>query len=118
MPSKPTPRLYRTSKTIFVGDVLLMPIIIGFFTFFSHLVSYFSQSIRITSDSIELKKGIINIDRTEVPHSKINSIQVRQGIFGRLFNFGNVTISTGNDTSGIVFKHIESPNELKDSLTY
>jgi uncharacterized membrane protein YdbT with pleckstrin-like domain len=111
-------KLYRTSKTIFIGDVLLMPIIIGFFLFFSHLITYFSQSIKVTNDSIELKKGIINIDKTEVPHSKINSVQVKQGIFGRMFNFGDVIMSTGNDTSGIKFRHIESPNELKESLSF
>lgn len=111
-------KIYRTSKTIFIGDVLLMPIIIGFFMLVAHLITYFSQSIRITKDSIELKKGIIFIDKTEVPHSKINSIQVKQGIFGRMFNFGDVIMSTGNDTSGIKFQHIDSPNELKESLNF
>ncbi len=93
-----------------------MPILVGFYFFFSHLVTYFSQSIKVTDDSIELKKGIINVVKTEVPHSKINSIQVKQGIFGRMFNFGEVIISTGNDIAGIKFRHIESPNKLKDSL--
>lgn len=118
MSAKPNNRVYRTSKTIFIGDVVLMPVIIGFFTFFPHLLQYFSQSIKVTNDSIELKKGIINIEKVEVPHSKVNSVYVKQGIFGRLFDFGDVTVSTGNDTAGIVYKHIEAPNDLKDSVTY
>ncbi len=111
-------QVFKTSKIIFLGDILLMPVLIGFYTFIRNLISYYSEIITATPDSLEMKKGILVVEKIEVPYSKVNSIHIKQSILGRIFNFGTVTISTGNDTTGIVFRNIHSPNELKQRVNF
>ncbi len=111
-------QVFKTSKIIFLGDILLMPILIGFYTFIRNLIYYYSETITTTPDSLEMKRGILVVEKIEVPYSKVNSIHIKQSILGRIFNFGTVIISTGNDTTGIVFRNIHSPNELKQRVNF
>ena len=59
-----------------------------------------------------LKRGVISRRTLEMNLTRIESIDVRQGIFGRLFNFGDVNIrGTGSGMEPI--RGIDSPIEFR-----
>ena len=112
--------IYRQSIFFLVSkliiDVLLMAVLIGFVTAIKHLLEYFKVQIELTDKTVILKMGILTSNVTEVPYSKINSISVRKGIVGSMLGYGDIVILTGNDVSGIVFKGIENPDQLKMAI--
>lgn len=108
---------YHTSKIIIFIDLLLCLVLVGFLFLPKHLIKYFSQLIELDAYTLTMKKGIFNIDIIEVPYDKVNSVSVKQTFLGRIFNYGDVIIYTGNDVAGLEFKMIDKPNELRDDIS-
>ncbi len=48
------------------------------------------------------------------PLNKINGVQVRQGLFGKIFNYGTVSITTASTVFN--FDYIDKPNDFKTIL--
>lgn len=109
-------KVFRMSKILFLGDLLLMPILLGFYWFLKHLISYFTQVIIAKEQSLELRQGLLNVNIIEIPYSKLNAITIQQSWLGRLFNFGTVSLNTGGDEAEIVFPNIASPKELQQII--
>jgi uncharacterized membrane protein YdbT with pleckstrin-like domain len=80
------------------------------------LTSYFAVRVRLEKQHIVLTTGIVSKQTADIPYEKINSVTVKQGIFGRIFGFGNLVVFTGNDTSGIKVIGIDKPNEIKQAV--
>lgn len=74
--------------------VLLLPIYgIGLIAFLIAAVKYYSTELAITNKRVIAKVGFIRRSTVEINLQKIESIQVNQGVIGRIFNFGTVIIS-------------------------
>ncbi len=106
-------RVFRISKILFLGDLLFMPVLIGFYWFVKHLISYFTQVIIAKTNSLEMRQGLLNINIIEIPYSKLNSINIQQNWLGRIFDFGTISLNTGGDEVEIVFHNITAPRELQ-----
>ena len=61
----------------------------------------------LTNKRIILKTGIIMRNSKELMLRKCESINVKQSILGRIFNYGDVIVSTGEEKD--VFQYIWSP---------
>ena len=71
-----------------------------------------TTEIAVTDRRVILKRGVISRRTLEMNLTRIESIDVRQGIFGRLFNFGDVNIrGTGSGMEPI--RCIDSPIEFR-----
>jgi uncharacterized membrane protein YdbT with pleckstrin-like domain len=58
--------------------------------------------LAITNKRVISKRGLIDRTTMEMNIEKVESIQVRQGVFGRMCNFGSLIISgAGNPLEGI-----------------
>ena len=97
-------------------DFLLMIIIIGFYLVIKHLLPYTHNTVTLTDKSVILRRGVFSVATTEVPYTKINTVSVKVSLVGKLLDYGDVVIFTGNDASGIAFKSIQSPEMLKSKL--
>jgi uncharacterized membrane protein YdbT with pleckstrin-like domain len=75
---------------------------------------HFSHKIAITEDGVMMKTGIIQTKTREIPFNNINLVEVSQGIFGKILNYGNLDLSTGGDQVEIGFKHLHNPQRFKD----
>lgn len=100
----------------FIKDIILMLVLIGFITFTLRLLRFLSESLKLEESHIKLKTGIISNHEVVIPYEKINSVSVKQGLLGLILNYGNIIIFTGNDSSGILFKDIDSPVKLRDLI--
>lgn len=115
-------KTYRTSRTMFMlamtVDLLLLCPTFGIWIIFMirHILTYMNQSLIIGQQGLVLKTGILRVQTHDIRYSKINSITVSKGMMGRMFGYGTITIFTGNDVSGIKFKNVDNPDQIKREI--
>ncbi len=69
----------------------------------------------VTNERVITLNGVVNKSSYDIALEKINDISTSQSLFGRMFNFGDVTLESGNDTP-VLMHGIASPLEFKKSL--
>lgn len=75
-------------------------------------IRYFTTELAITNKRVIAKFGLISRSTIEINLQKIESIQVSQGILGRIFNFGSIVVSgAGNPQAPI--PGISSPLQFR-----
>jgi uncharacterized membrane protein YdbT with pleckstrin-like domain len=68
-----------------------------FFLLLKIAIEYKTTEIAITNKRIIAKFGLIERKTIELNLLKVESIQVEQGVIGRLFNYGTIIISGGGN---------------------
>lgn len=71
-------------------------------------VRYKSTELAVTTKRVIVKHGFIRRQTVEINLNKVESIQVDQGVLGRLFNFGTLVVS-GTGTSHAPIAGISEP---------
>jgi uncharacterized membrane protein YdbT with pleckstrin-like domain len=69
----------------------------------------------ITNKRVILKQGIISRKTEEMKIKSIETIEIDQGIWGRIFGFGTVKV-TGRGISDVTFKSIDDPIAVKREI--
>jgi uncharacterized membrane protein YdbT with pleckstrin-like domain len=69
----------------------------------------------VTNKRVILKRGIISRKTEEVKLTSIETVEINQGIFGRIFGFGTVKV-TGRGISDLIFKGIDNPMSVKREI--
>jgi uncharacterized membrane protein YdbT with pleckstrin-like domain len=69
----------------------------------------------VTNKRVILKKGIISRKSEEMKISSIETVEIIQGVIGRIFGFGTVKV-TGRGISDLVFKNINDPMDVKRKI--
>ncbi|MCU7927790.1 MAG: PH domain-containing protein [Candidatus Thiodiazotropha sp. (ex Dulcina madagascariensis)] len=82
---------------LLLGLILLPLYGIGLVFLASAAIAYYTTELAITNKRVIAKFGLIRRNTIEMNISKVESIQVDQGILGRLFNFGSVLVSGAGD---------------------
>lgn len=78
-------------------------------------IVYRSTELAVTNKRIIVKWGLIQRNTIEMFLDKVESIQIDQGIFGRLLDFGSITISgTGGDKSPV--HNVSQPLEFRKAF--
>lgn len=84
------------SHLIFFG-VILAPVVIGLVLLLMAFIRYKTTELAITNKRVIAKFGFISRHTIELNINKVESIQVSQGILGRIFDYGSLTISGAGD---------------------
>jgi len=93
--------LWSMLPEIILGIVLL-PVVVGLFFLIRVYLRYISTELAFTNKRVIAKFGFIRRQTIELHMSKIESIQVEQGILGRIFDYGTLVISgAGNPQAPI-----------------
>ena len=66
----------------------------------------------VTNKRVILKRGIISRKTDEMKIASIETVEIDQGVFGRIFGFGTVRV-TGRGISDVVFKGMDDPMSVK-----
>ena len=93
---------------IALGVLLLPAFGIGLIFLVIAYIRYKSTELAVTTKRIIVKSGFIRRQTVEINLSKAESIQVDQGILGRVFDFGTLVIS-GTGTSHAPLVGIAEP---------
>jgi uncharacterized membrane protein YdbT with pleckstrin-like domain len=67
----------------------------------------------LTNHRIVLETGILSRRSMDSRLDKVNNVEHRQSLWGRLLNFGEVEIDTASETGAAVFRNIANPLEFK-----
>lgn len=97
-------------------------IILGFVTFgITWLIALYEflrlryMELGVTNKRAILKRGIISRRTEEMKLTSIETVEIDQGIIGRILGFGKVRL-TGRGTSDFVFKGIDDPIAVKRQI--
>lgn len=95
-------------------DLLAMAIIVGFFWFIRDLIYFFTTKLIITSKRITGHKGLIHTVDLDSQLDKITGVRVEQGLFGKIFNYGTICVTTAS--SVFRFDNISKPGKFRAAL--
>jgi len=65
-----------------------------------------------TNKRVVFKKGIISRQTEEMKLGSIETVEIDQGVIGRMLGFGTIKV-TGRGISDVVFKGVDDPMEVK-----
>lgn len=85
---------------------------LGIVLFFKALVASLTTELVVTSKRVIVKKGLISRITVEMNHSKVESINVKQSIFGRLHNYGTIQIN-GSGGGRCLIPYIDKPLQFR-----
>ena len=102
------------------GDARLGTIAMGFaavgvISLIWAVVVFWSTEIAITNMRVLHKIGLISRKTTEIPLNRIASVEVNQSILGRIFGFGDVSVS-GTDGNNALMKGITDPLKFRSAI--
>ena len=66
----------------------------------------------VTNKRVILKTGFISRHTEEMKLNSIETVEIRQGVMGRMFGFGTIEV-TGRGISDVVFKGVDDPMGVK-----
>jgi uncharacterized membrane protein YdbT with pleckstrin-like domain len=100
---------------IAIGIVLLPAFGLGLVFLVIAYVRYKSVELAVTTKRVIVKHGFITRHTVEMNLNKVESIQVEQGLLGRLFNFGTLIVS-GTGASHAPLAGIADPMEFRKAF--
>lgn len=107
--------IWSLSPLLFLGVVFLPFYGLGLLFLIAAAIRYFTTELAITNKRVVAKFGFISRSTIEINLQKIESIQVNQGIIGRIFNFGSIIVSgAGNPQAPI--PGISSPLNFRNAF--
>lgn len=107
--------LWTLSVPIVLGAVLLVVFGLGLVFWGIAYIKYKTTELAITNKRVIAKFGFIRRKTIEINISKVESIQVEQGILGRLFNYGTLVISGGGNPQAPI-PGISDPIEFRKAF--
>ncbi len=81
----------------------------------SVLITFLTSEFGVTNKRIIAKTGFIRRNSIEILLKKVEGIKVNQGILGRIFNYGTITVS-GTGGAQDPFKKISCPLTLRNQV--
>jgi membrane protein YdbS with pleckstrin-like domain len=77
--------------------VLLLPVGIGLVLLIAAWIKRATTEVAVTTHRVIVKRGLIRRDTVELNIQKIESVQVLQGLLGRMFDFGTIAVAGGGN---------------------
>lgn len=69
----------------------------------------------VTNKRVILKTGIISRNTEEMKLTSIETVEIEQSVWGRMFGYGTVKL-TGRGISDVTFKNIDDPMTVKREI--
>lgn len=80
--------------------------------FIVNLIEYATSEFAVTNRRVMIKTGLIGRKTVETMLTKVEGVQVDQGVFGRMFDFGTISV-TGTGGTMESFRHVREPLVLR-----
>jgi len=69
----------------------------------------------LTNNRVITKTGIIGRSTEEMKLSKVETVEIKQGILGRILGYGSVIV-TGTGSSNVVISKVSNPIDVKKKI--
>jgi uncharacterized membrane protein YdbT with pleckstrin-like domain len=100
---------------IFFG-ILLIPVVVGIIILIIYYIQKNSTELAVTNKRVIAKTGFIQRNTNEINLKKVESIQVEQGLLGRMLNYGTIIVS-GTGTGHAPIRFISNPLEFRKQIS-
>lgn len=106
-----------TSQGLMISLIMMaIPAFIGvLMLIFLFLKIKYTEAV-ITNKRTLLRTGVLSRNIIEIPHSRLQSIQVRQPLLGRIFNYGDVYLAGSNLSLRTKIEGIKNPENFRLEL--
>lgn len=104
--------LFDLDKEGGVGMIGAIAIFLAILSLIKAFIAWVSTELAVTSKRVIAKVGLISRKTIELNHTKVESFNIDQSIFGRLFNFGTVIVN-GTGGSKTPIPSVDSPLEFR-----
>lgn len=105
----------KITKLQYLWPIISLPILIGIPWLLSVFISRATTEMAYTNKRIILKTGIISRDTDEIRIDRIESVDIKQSIFGRMLGFGTINV-TGTGAKIIVLDAVANVIEIRKAL--
>lgn len=106
--------VFRLSWLSVIPHVLAMAIIIGFLTTPIKILKILTTKIEVDQNMVYGKMGILRKDIQNSPIKHIQSVRVDRSLLGRIFGYGDITITTAG--SGYTYKGMANPERIREVI--
>ena len=89
-------------------------LILGLISLIRRILLILGAEYAVTNKRVILKTGIIGRNAIDLVLAKCEGLQIKQSIWGRIFGFGTLTVTTGGVTSSYPF--IANPLGFKKEI--
>jgi uncharacterized membrane protein YdbT with pleckstrin-like domain len=87
----------------------------GFIQFVARLLKKATTEYAVTNRRVILTSGIFNRDALDLMLAKCEGLRISQSLFGRIFNYGSILVTTGEVTNS--FDFIANPGKFRNAIT-
>lgn len=106
-------------NNILTTDIKSVMLLVAFFLFLmmsiASYVDLVTKEMGITNKRVIFKKGFIHTDSDELLLNKIESIEIEQSLWGRIFGYGDMFFA-GTGTTKVEFRDVSRPVQLKKHI--
>ena len=102
---------YLDKQTDMAAALLIMACVLGIYPFLLYLSLHLTEMV-CTNRRVVYNTGIISIKTEEIKVERIESIQVKQTFWGRVFGYGNILFS-GTGSAKVEFFDVDNPLQVK-----
>ena len=99
----------------FIVSVILTFCIVGIPFLIYNILEIKKREHGLTSKRVVLKNGIIGRYTDELKLNKVETIEIHQGVIGRILSYGNV-VMTGTGESFLIFESVRNPTNVKKEI--
>ena len=96
-----------------VLSILIVPLLVMIFK----IIAIKQEVIEFYDDKIIHKRGLVNIREDEYVFAGIFGVSVRQGVGGRLFNYGDLKVDVVGSWGDLSLAYIKDPHKAKVFLS-
>ncbi|MEM6414347.1 MAG: PH domain-containing protein [Pseudomonadota bacterium] len=97
------------------GGFSVILLILGFLGLIGGFIYSATTDLAVTNKKVIAKWGLISRKTIEQRLSKIDTVQVDQSVFGRILNYGSITV-TGSGFTPTPIKNIADPMTFRRSV--
>ncbi|MBI3261508.1 PH domain-containing protein [Candidatus Berkelbacteria bacterium] len=89
--------------------VTLGIVLIGVFAITVVFLAWLTTEYALTTEKVHIRRGIITRYHEDIEVTRVSSVELHQGILGRILNYGDIVIDGDSPNSRIIFRQIGSP---------
>lgn len=101
-----------TSNAPALGFLAMIFLLLGLLITLSRWIAYATSEFAVTDRRVIIKTGLLRRRTLEMQLAKLEAIAVNQGLAGRIFGYGNITV-TGSGGTKEPFKMIQGPLDFR-----
>lgn len=103
--------LYAHSWQAFLGVTVVQVLV-----FFALTLSWYFDFLLILPTEIVHRKGVVARQEQIYPYQNIQALRMRQSVFGRMLNYGTISIFISTLGYELHFHHITNPEEFMETV--